>query len=254
MTTDATSGTGCVVVVGATSSVARATAGEFARNGHGVILAARDMDANERIARDLRVRYQTPVETVAFEAGDWTAHTGFLDLCQERANGDIDGIVFCAGFMDEQRTAQACFETAHLIIDVNYTAAAAVIEPFAAHFEERRSGFIAVLGSAAGDRGRQSNYIYGSAKAGLHTYLEGLRNRLFPADVFVTTVKPGFMDTKMSFGLPGLFLAMSPESAGKSIYKAIHNRKNVAYVPWFWRYIMLIIRHVPESVFKRMKM
>jgi len=254
MTTDAASEAGYVIVVGATSSVARATAGEFARNGYGVILAARDMDANERIACDLRVRYQTPVETVAFEAGDWTAHAGFLQSCQERATGSIDGIVFCVGFMDEQGTAEECFETTHRTIDVNYTAAVAVIEPFAAHFEERRSGFIAVLGSVAGDRGRQSNYIYGSAKAGLHTYLEGLRNRLFPADVFVTTVKPGFMDTKMSFGMPGLFLVMSPESAGKAIYRAIHNRKNVAYVPWFWRYIMLIIRHVPEFLFKRMKM
>ncbi|NIA14682.1 MAG: SDR family oxidoreductase [Nitrospiraceae bacterium] len=254
MTNDAPANAGNVVVVGATSSVARATAGEFARAGHGVILAARDMDANERMASDLRVRYETPVETVAFEADDLTEHAQLLERCQERADGPIDGIVFCAGFMDEQAAAQDGFAVAHRTIDVNYTAAVAVIEPFAAHFEERRSGFIAVLGSVAGDRGRQSNYIYGSAKAGLHAYLEGLRNRLFPADVFVTTVKPGFMDTKMSFGLPGLFLVMSPEAAGKAIYKAIHNRKNVAYVPWFWRYIMLIIRHVPEFVFKRMKM
>jgi short-subunit dehydrogenase len=129
-----------------------------------------------------------------------------------------------------------------------------LLEQFAARFEERGEGFIAAISSVAGDRGRQSNYIYGASKAGLSAYLEGLRNRLYHRGVHVTTIKPGFVDTKMTFGLPGLFLVASPQQAAKAMYAAIVKKKNTAYVPWFWRYIMLIIRHVPDWQFKKMRM
>ena len=155
--------------------------------------------------------------------------------------------------MAEQDLAQLNFATAHRTLDTNLTAAVSLLEKFAALFEEQRGGFIAAISSVAGDRGRQSNYIYGAAKAGLSTYLSGLRNRLHNANVQVTTIKPGFLDTAMTWGLPlpGPLVA-SPEGAGKSIVKAILRGATVIYVPFFWRWIMMIIRYIPEWQFKKM--
>ncbi len=106
----------------------------------------------------------------------------------------------------------------------------------------------------AGDRGRQSNYLYGSAKGGLTTYLQGLRNRLYPSGVHVITVKPGFVDTRMVFGKGKLPLVAHPEAVARDIYRALKSRKNVVYVPWFWRWIMLMVRAIPEGIFKKLKM
>jgi short-subunit dehydrogenase len=105
----------------------------------------------------------------------------------------------------------------------------------------------------AGDRGRQSNYLYGAAKAGLSTFLQGLRNRLFHANVKVITIKPGFVDTHMTYGRPGLFLVASPESVARGIFRAIAKGKDVVYLPWFWRPIMLIVQSIPEAIFKRLR-
>jgi len=242
-----------VVILGATSAVARAVAIEFGRAGYHVVLGARDLDENEAVATDLRVRCNVEADALPFEAEDCAGHRAFFDACLERLGDRLEGVVVCFGFMDDQAKAQEDFAVARRTIDVNYTVAVSILEIFAGHFEQRGGGFIAVLSSVAGDRGKQGNYIYGSAKAGLTAYLEGLRNRLFRSKVAVTTIKPGFMDTKMTFGMD-LRGAMTPEAAGKAIFAAIKKRKNVAYIPWPWRYIMLIIRHIPEAIFKRMKM
>jgi short-subunit dehydrogenase len=243
-----------VVVLGATSAMARAVAGEFARRGYGLVLAARDQEENEIIATDLRVRCNVDAVALEFEAGNFDSHEAFVGACCDLLGEGIEGVVLCFGALEPQEKAQQDFALARRIIDVNYTAAVSVLELFAAYFEARKSGFLCVVSSVAGDRGRQSNYLYGSAKAGLSAYAQGLRNRLFPANVHVTTIKPGFVDTKMTFGLPGLFLVAPAENAGKAIFTAIDKRKNVAYVPGFWHWIMLIVRHVPESLFKRLKM
>lgn len=243
-----------VVVLGATSAVARAVAHEYARKGWDLILAARDMDENETVTRDLGLRRAVAAHAVHWDIRDFESHEGFLETCLGLAGGSLQGVVLCSGFMEEQQLAQADWGVAHSTIDVNYTGAVSILNLFANHFEAEGSGFIAALSSVAGDRGRQSNYLYGSAKAGLSAYLEGLRNRLHHAGVPVTTIKPGFLDTKMTWGQPGLFLVASPESAARAIVRAIDKKKNVAYVPWFWRYIMLIIRHVPEWQFKKMRM
>jgi len=122
------------------------------------------------------------------------------------------------------------------------------------HFEQKHKGFIAVLSSVAGDRGRQSNYLYGSAKGGLTTYLQGLRNRLYHSGVHVVTVKPGFVDTRMVYGRPGLPLVASPQAVARDVYRAVKSGRNVIYVPWFWRVIMALVGAVPEGLFKRLKM
>ena len=243
-----------VAILGSTSAIARAVAVAFARQGYSVILGARDVEENEMLAADIRVRCGVEARPVQFEAEDFDSHPGFLEKCFDLAKGSLEGVVLCFAFMDSQAKAQSDFAVARRMADVNYTAAISILELFAGHFEQRRSGFIAAVSSVAGDCGRQSNYIYGSTKGGLSVYLQGLRNRLYHSGVHVTTIKPGFVDTKMTFGRPGLFLVASPEKAGQDIFNAIRKRKNVAYVPWFWRFVMLIFQHIPEFIFKRMRM
>ena len=250
----ATYGEYSVAILGATSAMARAVAYEYARGGYRIILAARDDRHNEILAQDIHVRFNVETTAVHFDAVDFDTHadafTQILDAAQER----LAGVVLCFGFMDTQPRAQEDLATARRTVDVNLTSAISMLERFAAVMEKSRTGFIAVISSVAGDRGRQSNYIYGSAKAGLSTYLQGLRNRLHTAGVPVTTIKPGFVDTKMTFGLPGMFLVASPEQAARAIVAAVGKRKNVVYVPFFWRYIMAIIRAIPEWQFKKMKL
>jgi short-subunit dehydrogenase len=122
------------------------------------------------------------------------------------------------------------------------------------YFEKQRSGCVAVITSVAGDRGRQSNYVYGAAKGAVNIFLQGMRNRLSKVGVTVLTIKPGLVDTPMTAGLPKNFLFADPAVVGTRIFNAIMRGKEIVYVPWFWRWIMLIIRTIPESVFKRMKL
>jgi len=241
------------VILGATSAVARAAAAELARHGYSLVLGARAQDENDTIAADLRVRFNATVHALPFSAEDYDTHPAFLDTCRELL-GDIDGVVLCFGYLEQQTVAQQDFVVARRTVDVNYTAAVSILELFAKHFEERQAGFIAIVSSVAGDRGRQSNYIYGSSKAAVSAYAQGLRNRLYHAGVNVITIKPGFIDTKMTFGLPNLLLVASPETVGRDIWNAIGKQKQIIYTPWFWRYIMLIVKTIPETIFKRLKM
>lgn len=241
-----------VVVLGATSAIAQAVARELAQAGHAVVVAARDSEENEALAADLRVRYGVAAQAIAWDAGEFDAHEAFVQQCVDALQDRIEGVVLCSGYMEDQTRAQNEWPIAQRTIDVNLTGSISVLERFARHFEAKGAGWMAVVSSVAGDRGRQSNYIYGASKAGLSAYLEGLRNRLYHKGVHVMTVKPGFVDTKMTWGqVP---FAAAPEKAAKDIVRGIEKRKNVVYVPFFWRYIMLLIRHIPEWQFKKMKM
>lgn len=243
-----------VVILGATSAIARAVAHEFARDGYRIVLAARDLEHLTTLAQDIQVRFNVETTALRFDAADFGSHEAvFTQMC-DAAHDRLAGVIVCFGYMEPQSRAQVDAAIARHMMDVNLTAAVSMLERFAGYMEQRRTGFIAALSSVAGDRGRQSNYIYGAAKAGLSVYLQGLRNRLHKAGVPVTTIKPGFIDTKMTFGLPGLFLVASPEQAAHGIVAAIRKRKNIAYVPFFWRYIMAIIRAIPEWQFKKMKL
>jgi short-subunit dehydrogenase len=156
--------------------------------------------------------------------------------------------------MGDQLRGQEDFAEARQIIEVNYLSYISLLHHAASHFEKRRSGFICALSSVAGDRGRQSNYLYGSSKGALTLYLQGLRNRLSKSGVAVITVKPGIVDTKMTFGKEGLLLMAKPATIASGVFKAVMKRKHSVYLPGFWRWIMLIIRHIPESIFKRMSL
>lgn len=242
-----------VVIVGALSSVGRAIADQFARQGFAVLLAGRDVDELSCLATDIKIRHKVSASVRFFDALNFESHSAFLDDCVESFGNTPGGIVYCAGYMAEQELAQLDFATARRTLDTNLTGAISLLEKCASLFEEHGGGFIAAISSVAGDRGRKANYIYGAAKAGLTAYLSGLRNRLHSSNVRVTTIKPGFMDTAMTWGmpLPGPLTA-SPERAGKAIVKAILRGANIIYVPFFWRWIMMIIRYIPEWQFKKM--
>lgn len=244
-----------VVILGATSAMARACAMDFARQGYAIVLGAQDTEENARNATDIAVRFGVPCHALAFQALDFDGHAAFLDQCIEKLDQLPGGVVLFFGYMAEQAVAQRDFAEARKMIDVNLTAAVSILEQFAGRAEQRGGGFVGIVSSVAGDRGRQSNYLYGATKAGLSAYAAGLRNRLFKAGVAVTTIKPGFVDTKMTFGLPlpGPLVA-SPEAAGAAICRAVLRGKNEAYVPFFWQFIMLIIKSVPEFQFKKMKL
>lgn len=243
-----------LLVLGANSLIAQAAASHFAEAGHEIIFAGRKQDEPEKYANDLSIRYNVNCKAEYVDALDYPTHKKFIeDLLAKTPVIDYVLIVF--GYLGTQEKAQVDFTEAHRIIDTNFTGIVSVCELLAAEFETRKKGNIAVISSVAGDRGRQSNYMYGSAKGGLSVYLSGLRNRLYKSGVNVLTIKPGFVNTPMTYGMPlPKILVASPEKVGKDIYKAMKKGKSVIYTPFFWWWIMKIITSIPEFIFKKLKL
>jgi decaprenylphospho-beta-D-erythro-pentofuranosid-2-ulose 2-reductase len=186
-----------------------------------------------------------------FDAQDFKTHEDFYaDLVVKP-----QGVVLAFGFMADQQAAQKDFALAKAMIDTNYTGAVSILEIIAADFEQRQSGFIVGISSVAGDRGRMSNYIYGSTKAAFSAYLAGLGHRLIKSNVSVLNVKLGFVATKMTadLDLPAKLTAQ-PEQVANSIFNAVQKKKSTIYVKPIWRLIMLIIVHLPSFVFHKTKM
>jgi decaprenylphospho-beta-D-erythro-pentofuranosid-2-ulose 2-reductase len=241
-----------VVIFGPTSAIARATAISFAKQGYDIYLAGRDEEELKRIASDLTIRFNIHVYQGIFEAEKINTHEKFFKTILKQT-GEIAGVVIAFGYMTNSAEMHDLHNLQKLIA-INFTGAASILTICANYFESCKQGFIIGITSVAGDRGRQSNYVYGAAKGGLNVFLQGLRNRLYPSGVRVITVKPGFVDTAMTFGLPGLFLVASPEIIGEKIATAPQKKQDIIYLPWFWRYIMLIIKSIPEPLFKRLKL
>ena len=241
-----------MLILGATSTIARAVAAAFAARGHALLLAGRSAPDLEAEAADLHLRYGVAVRVCLIDALDCQSHGPVLDAALAALDEPLAGAVVAIGYLGDQTRAQSDWDEARRILDTNFTACVSLSNHLANRLAAQGSGFLCVLASVAGDRGRQSNYLYGAAKGGLSIYLQGLRNRLHGAGVRVITIKPGFVDTPMTFGRPGLFLVASPAAAGRGIYRAVARGRDVAYVPGFWWGIMLIIRSIPERVFKRL--
>ena len=241
-----------ILIVGATSAMARGCAFAWAAQGQRVLLAGRDDAELARLAQDIRVRFNTAAQVVEIDLDETAPREAWLAELQE-TYGQIDGLLCAAGWMPDNESMRHG-AVALQVIQRNFTGPVALINAFADACEQRKHGFIVGISSVAGDRGRQSNYLYGAAKGGFAIYLAGLRNRLFAAGVNVLTVKPGFVDTRMTFGLPGLFLVADPFWVGRQIVAASDKGRDEIYVPGFWRLILLIIRHVPEVIFKRLKL
>ncbi len=238
-----------VLIIGAKSDIAKATAREYAKNGYDLYLAARNVEELEEFKQDIITRTQKEVKLVELDILDYKSHQSFYDNLDEKPLG----VVSAVGYLGDQEKAQSDFEEAQKIIDTNYTGVVSLFNIIADNFEKRKSGFIVGISSVAGDRGRKSNYIYGSAKAALTAYLSGLRNRLYDAQVHVLTVKPGFVATKMTaeLDLPEKLTAQ-PEEVAQDIFKAQQKGKDVLYTKWIWKWVMLIIKLIPEWKFKGM--
>ena len=240
-----------VLILGASSDVAIACGHEFAKNGYDLYLAGRDMTALKAHAADFQIRYQVKAQAIAFDALQFEQHPAFYEALDPQPQ-----ITICVfGLLGDQAESEKNWTDCKKVMDSNYTGAVSILNCVANDYEASKKGTIVGISSVAGERGRQSNYIYGSAKAGFTAYLSGLRNRLTSSRVHVVTVKPGFINTKMteSLKLPKPITA-EPGHLGRAIFKAVKNRKNVIYVLPLWRLIMLIIRNIPEGIFKKLKL
>jgi decaprenylphospho-beta-D-erythro-pentofuranosid-2-ulose 2-reductase len=237
-----------VLIIGAKSDIAKATARVYANQGYDLYLAARNSEELKLLATDLHLRTRRTIKPIELDVLDFSSHQTFYDQLEEKPEGAISAV----GYQGDQQTAQDDFNEAKQIMDTNYTGVVSLLNIIANDFEQRKNGWIVGISSVAGDRGRKSNYIYGSAKAGLTAYLSGLRNRLFDSGVAVLTVKPGFVNTKMTEGmdLPAKLTAQ-PEEVAEDIYRAQQKKKNVLYTKWIWEYIMFIIKRIPEWKFKK---
>ncbi len=239
-----------VLIIGATSDVGREIARRYAKAGYDVVLTARDEVKLKAEAEDLSLRFGSirvtsyPLDVRAFET-----HQDFVESLDRMP----DGVIAVVGYLGDQQKAQREFEEAKAIIETNYTGIVSLLEKFADRFAKRRSGFIVGISSVAGERGRKSNYIYGSAKAGFTTYLSGLRNRLHDLNIQVLSVIPGFIATKMTAGmdLPPKLTAQ-PEEVAEAIFSAQQKGKDILYTKSIWRVVMAIIRAIPEWQFKKM--
>jgi len=238
------------VILGATSSMARAFARRVSEQGDGVVLAGRDMADLEATASDCKLRGAAMAQAMTFDARKPETFQEILDVMADQ-DGVLNAAVF-VGSMPEQDAIDADPMMINGVIQDSFIGPATFLQMLAPMMEDRDSGVVVGVGSVAGDRGRIGNYVYGSAKAGFHTYLSGLRNRLNRAGGHVMTVKPGFVDTSMTFGLEGMFLVASPDDIAEAILKGVKKNTNVLYTPFFWRYIMRIIKSIPEPIFKKL--
>jgi len=240
------------LVLGASSAIARAFARVAAEDGADVILAGRDRDDLEKTAADIAIRSLHRVAVLDFDAMDADMHAEFLARARAEAGDTTLNLFLAFGIMPSQEQIDSDPGLALDVIAANYAGAVNLLQLAAPMLEAQRAGSVVALGSVAGDRGRLKNYVYGSAKAGLAAYLQGLRARLFRSGVTVTTVKPGFVDTAMTFGMPGLFLVASPDVVARACLRAAKRGREEVYVPFFWWGIMTIIRNIPERIFKRL--
>lgn len=242
-----------VLILGATSPIARAIAMIYASRGLPVAVATRTLEDAEAIAADLHVRYGTKTIAVAFDAVAFDQHEAMLETIEEDL-GPLSVALLAFGDMGAPPTGDVPFEQVARVIDTNYTGAVSLAEAIARRMESRERGAIIGLCSVAGERGRASNYIYGSAKGAFALYLGGLRNRLFEHNVNVLTVKLGFVDTRMTFGMETNIPVASPEKVARAVVKASDRGEDVMFYPRFWAGIMGVIRSIPESIFKRMSL
>ncbi|MFT3825249.1 MAG: SDR family oxidoreductase [Chitinophagaceae bacterium] len=240
-----------VLILGAASDMAVAIARKFASQGYGIQLAARNAERLQPLQSDIAIRYNVPCTAYEFNAVQFDSHPAFWASLPVKP--DITVCVF--GYLGENETARADWKESERIIATNYTGAVSILNVVSNDYAAQKKGVIVGISSVAGQRGRQSNYIYGSAKAGFTAYLSGLRNRMFHEGVHVVSVQPGFVYTRMTenLTLPPLLTA-KPEDVANVVYKATLKKKNVVYVKWFWRWIMLIITSIPEFMFKKLKL
>ncbi len=240
-----------VLIFGATSAIARETARLFARDGDFLFLVARDGERLRAVAKDLAVRGAKRVECFTADINRFDLHERILPNAIESLGG-LDVVLVAHGSLPNQEACEKEYAEAEEALRTNFLSVVSLLTPIANFFEKEGRGSIAVISSVAGDRCKRSNYLYGTAKGAVSLFMQGLRNRLAPRGVQVLTVKPGYVDTPMTAHMEKTFLLAEPEAVAKGIARAIRKRKDVVYLPFYWRFIMSLIRLIPERRFKRM--
>jgi decaprenylphospho-beta-D-erythro-pentofuranosid-2-ulose 2-reductase len=240
-----------VLILGATSDIGFAIARKFASEKYNVQLAARNTNLLQPFQSDLQIRYGVQCSLHSFNALDFNSHADFYHTLIPKP----DVTVYVIGYMNDNEKVITDWDESLRTINTNYTGAVSILNIIASDYASHKSGTIVGISSVAGNRGRQSNYIYGSAKAAFTAYLSGLRNKLYHDNVHVMTVLPGFVNTKMTehLKLPPLLTA-NPENVADAIYNGVRTKRDVLYVKWFWKWIMRIITTIPESIFKKKKL
>jgi decaprenylphospho-beta-D-erythro-pentofuranosid-2-ulose 2-reductase len=241
-----------ILILGATSAIAIATARRLANQGHALFLAARNDAGLRALADDLRTRGAQKAEIARFEASASATHVNLVESAAS-ALGGLDTAILAYGSLPDQASVEDVPERVVAELETNFTSMASLLTILATRFEQQGHGTIVAISSVAGDRGRAVNYVYGSAKAGLTCFLSGLRQRLSRKGIDVITVKPGLVDSPMTASFRKGILWSTPDAVAKGIVRAIESRTTTVYVPGFWRLIMTGIRLLPERLFLRMR-
>ena len=238
-----------VLILGGNSDVGKSLAKDFGILGSNLILTSRKEGQLDSFKSDLEIRYSIKCDLEFFDVLDFKSHDSFYGNLKMKP----DIVISCIGYLDNQEKSENSFEESLKSIQTNFTGLVSILNIVSNDFENRKSGTIVGISSVAGDRGRGSNYIYGCSKSGFTSYLSGLRNRLNKSNVKVITVKPGFIKTKMTghLDLPKILTA-TPNDISNDIIDSIKKEKNTIYSKWFWKWIMLIINIIPETIFKKL--
>ena len=242
-----------ILIIGATSAIAEATARLYAQRGDNLYLLARNEERLSSIAADLKIRGATSTHYAPLDANQFKAHEKVIDTAFKKLER-IDVVLIAHGTLPDQKACENDFNTTLAELNTNAISTISLLTHIANKLEAQQDASIAVITSVAGDRGRQSNYVYGAAKGMVSIFLQGLRNRLHRSGVKVLDIKPGFVDTPMIATFKKGLLWAKPETIAKSIVKAIDKQKNEIYTPFFWLFIMLIMRNIPESILKKLSL
>ena len=242
-----------IVILGASSAIAQAVARRIALENANLFLLARNQEKLETIASDLKGRGAKEVNFEARDLAQSESHDQVIKSIYEKMTS-VDVVFLAYGVLDDQLESQNNFDTFKTNFNINMLSAVSWLHRFAEKMIDNKSGTLAVITSVAGDRGRQSNYAYGCAKGALSIFLSGLRHRLKPKNVHVLDIRPGFVDTPMTADVEKGPLFASPDQVAAPIMKAIRKKSDVVYTPWFWYFIMLIVRNLPNAIFHKTKL
>ena len=241
-----------IVIVGANSAIAKATARLYAEKGHAFFLAGRNEAALSELANDLRVRGASKADYRCLDVLDGDEHAELVSAASD-ALERIDVVLISHGSLPDQARCEDDFELAQRELAINGTSVVSLAGRFANTLKQQEHGVLAVVTSVAGDRGRQPNYLYGAAKSLVSTYLQGLRGRLLPYGVHVVDIRPGLVDSPMTAHMEKGPLWTTPEQVASRIVKAVYKQRHTVYAPGYWRIIMAVVRSIPDFLFKRMK-
>lgn len=241
-----------VLILGANSAIARATARLYAQQQASFFLAGRNQPRLEELAADLKVRGAKAVQHACLDFLDYEQHESLISRARE-ALGRIDLVLICHGTLPDRDQCEDDFDLAQRELAINGTSVISLIARLLPILKDQQHGVLAVVTSVAGDRGRQPNYLYGAAKSMVSTYLQGLRGRLLPFGVHVLDIRPGLVDSPMTAAFEKGPLWSTPELVANKIVKAVDKKRHTVYVPGYWRIIMALVRAIPDTLFKRLK-